>query len=40
MNKLFSFFGGLILLAAVFAMLVLSALIYRANENSSVIENE
>ncbi|MBR6009799.1 MAG: hypothetical protein IKP35_00055 [Alphaproteobacteria bacterium] len=36
MNKLFSFFGGLILLAAVFAMLVLSALIYRANENSSV----
>ena len=36
MNKLMSFFGGWILLAAVFAMVVLSALIYRANENSSV----
>ena len=36
MNKLISFFGGLILLAAVFAMLVLTVLIYRANERSSV----
>ena len=36
MNKLLSFFGGLILLAAVFAMLVLTVLIYRANERSSV----
>lgn len=36
MNKLISFFGGLMLIGAVFAMVVLTALIYRANERSSV----
>lgn len=36
MNKIKGFFIGIFLLAAVFAMLLLTALIYRANERSSV----
>ncbi len=36
MNKLKSFFTGLILLAIVFAMILVTALLYRANERLSV----
>ena len=36
MNRLISFFVGIILLALVFAMIIVTALIYRANERSSI----
>lgn len=36
MNRLKSFFAGILLLAIVFAMVFLTALIYRANERSSI----
>jgi len=36
MNKLKSFFVGIILLMIIFAMIIVTALIYRANERSSI----